>query len=171
MAKITKKRKKINKVVIGWREWACLPELDISAIKVKIDSGAKTSSIHAENLSFSKSKGKEFVRFDLYPLQKNKRKKVRTRSEVIDWRTVRSSNGQAHKRPVIETDLCLGPYCFPIEVTLADRDLMGFRMLLGRKAIEKRYLIDVQKSFLQETANQVVKKKKSQRKKTHGRKT
>ena len=143
-------KSKKNKLTIGWREWVKMPDLHVESIKAKIDTGAKTSAIHAENIQFIKRKGREYVKFDIYPLQKNKRKKNTATAELFDIRQVRSSNGQMEKRPVIITDIELDGESWPIEMTLTKRDVMGFRMLLGRQAFQGRYLIDVEKSFLAE---------------------
>lgn len=137
-----------NRVSIGWREWVSLPKLKIGRIKAKIDTGAKTSSIHAEEIEFLTIKGKEFVRFTLYPMQGNHEKKKRLKAEVVDHRRVRSSNGISEIRPVILTDISMGLRTWPIEVTLTNRDLMGFRLLLGREALKNRFIIYPGKSFL-----------------------
>lgn len=137
-----------NRESIGWREWVSLPKLKISRIKAKIDTGAKTSSIHAEDIEFLTVKGKDFVRFTLYPMQGNHLKKKRITSEVVDYRRVRSSNGLSELRPVILTDISMGRRTWLIEITLTNRDLMGFRLLLGREALKNRFIIYPGKSFL-----------------------
>lgn len=133
--------------IIGWREWAELPDLGVKEIKVKIDTGAKTSALHAEDVELFYHRGKEYIRFSLHPQQKSKRAK-KARAEVIDYRLVRSSNGHSERRPVIQTAIHLGPYTWPIEVTLTNRYLMGFPMLIGREALKSRFIIDPAKSFL-----------------------
>lgn len=134
--------------VIGWREWARLPELGVARIKVKVDTGAKTSALHAEDIEvFTRPQG-TFVRFTVYPKQRNRRIASRTSARLVDERHVRSSIGVRTRRPVIETQLELGGAIFPIQVTLVDRDVMGFRMLLGRQALRGRYLVDPGTSFL-----------------------
>ena len=152
-------KSKKDKLVIGWREWVKMPDLHVENIKAKIDTGAKTSAIHAENIKFIKRKGRDLVKFDIYPLQKNKTKKNTATAELFDMRQVRSSNGQMEKRPVIITDIELDGEKWPIEMTLTKRDVMGFRMLLGRQAFQGRYLIDVEKSFLAEKRQKKIKKK------------
>lgn len=147
---MVKSKQKFIKQVIGWREWVKLPDLHVDFIKAKIDTGAKTSAIHAENIEFIKRRGRQLVKFDIYPLQKNKKKKNTATAELFDLRQVRSSNGQMEKRPVIITEIELDGEKWPIEMTLTKRDVMGFRMLLGRQAFEGRYLIDVDKSYLAE---------------------
>lgn len=142
-------RKAKEKQVIGWREWVSLPDLQIDAIKVKVDSGARTSALHAEDIEFIKKKGRKRVRFKIYPEQKSKCKEVIAEADLVDQRSVRSSIGHETERPVILTRLRVGDQDWPIELTLVNRDVMGFRMLLGRQAIrDQGFLIDPKKSFL-----------------------
>lgn len=129
------------KLIIGWQEWVNLPALDIPAIRAKIDTGAKTSSIHAYNIKvFTKNKQK-FVRFDLHPLQRNKKIMRTCEAPLLDMRSVKSSSGEREIRPVIKTTLSLGKESWDIELNLTNRDYMGFRMLLGREALSKKVLI------------------------------
>jgi hypothetical protein len=135
--------------VIGWREWLELPELGISTIKVKVDSGARTSALHATKIRYlRKSNGQTWVSF-LVTAQLNPRRTVRVRAELIEKRKVKSSMGHASLRPVIRTMVRLGQETWPIEVTLINRDPMGFRMLLGRQALRGRVFIDASRSFVQ----------------------
>ncbi|MCB0363379.1 MAG: ATP-dependent zinc protease [Bdellovibrionales bacterium] len=134
--------------VIGWREWVRLPDFSSSLIKAKIDTGARTSAIHAEDIVIFKRKGKRKVRFRLYPVQHSREKTVLVEADLLEKRTVRSSVGHETRRPVIVVRLSIGEYHFPIELTLVNRDIMGFRMLIGRQAIRKLFLIDPGKSFL-----------------------
>jgi hypothetical protein len=133
--------------VIGWREWVSLPSLGIDKIKAKVDSGAKTSSIHAFNIKTYKRGNKQFVKFSLHPEQKNAENEIECRAEVLEFRKVKSSNGQSELRPVILTKIKVLEDTYEIEMTLTNRDEMGFRMLLGRESIRKRFLIDTGKSF------------------------
>ncbi len=137
-----KKRK-----VIGWREWVGLPELGIDAIKAKIDTGATTSSLHALDIETFQRDGQDFARFQIHPFQKNTKITIQTEAPLIEYRTVRSSNGQESSRPVILTKIVLFDEIWPIELTLANRDQMGLRMLLGRRAIRKRFLVDPGSSY------------------------
>jgi hypothetical protein len=137
-----------GKVVIGWREWAVLPDLGISRIKVKIDTGAKTSSLHAYDVSIFKWHGKEWVKFKVHPLQRNDKKVVACESPLLEWRQVTDSGGKRTLRPVIETRLMLGAREVLAEVTLIARDEMGFRMLVGRQAIKNKWIVDPGKGFL-----------------------
>lgn len=141
------KLKKRPPIVIGWREWIELPNLGIPRVKAKIDTGARSSSIHALDIKLSESAGKTFVDFRVHPLQRNAHETVRCRAEVLEYRLIRSSSGHAQKRPVIVTDIRVLGETWPIELTLANRDEMGFRMLLGREAIRKRFMVDCGKSF------------------------
>lgn len=138
-----------NKQIIGWREWVSLPELGIHRIKAKIDTGARSSALHAYNIEFYKTKtGKVRAKFILHPLQRNNKYCVQCHADVIDQRFVKSSSGQKELRTTILTNLRFGSQMWPIEITLTNRDNMGFRLLIGRTAISKRFLVDPHKSFL-----------------------
>lgn len=134
--------------VAGWREWVGLPSLGVERIKAKIDSGAKTSAIHAYDIQLFSDRGAPHVSFMLRPEQRRSKPAVECVAEIQDERMVRSSNGHLQRRLVIEVDISLGGSTWPIELTLADRDHMGFRMLLGREAIRRRFLIDTNRSYL-----------------------
>ncbi|MGC1274464.1 MAG: RimK/LysX family protein [Planctomycetaceae bacterium] len=136
--------------VVGWREWAGLPDLGIRRIKAKIDTGAKSSAIHAYNVRVFARGGTEIVSFDLHPRQRNERVVVSTEAEVLEFRKVRNSGGAVDTRPVIVTHAVLFGRRFPIELTLANRDEMGYRMLIGREALRGRFLVDADQSFLGE---------------------
>lgn len=129
-------------MLIGWQEWLCLPTLKLLAVKAKIDTGAKTSSLHAFNIESYRAGGREYVRFLVHPLQGDRKIKVRCVAPVVDKRIVMSSNAQAEERFVIKSDLVLGTKRWKIELTLSDRDPLRFRMLLGREALKKGILID-----------------------------
>jgi hypothetical protein len=133
--------------IIGWREWVGLPDLGITSIKVKVDSGARSSSLHAFALQEFDRNGVAWVRFQVHPVQRSSDKAVDVEAEVLEYRSVRSSSGKAALRPVIVTRVTLLGITWPIELTLASRDEMGFRMLLGREAIRGRFLIDAGKSY------------------------
>ncbi len=143
-----KKRAKLDsKLVVGWREWVALPQFDIDAIKAKIDTGARTSAVHAFNISPFHKDGEDWVRFDVHPYQRNDEIYKTCGAEVVDYRWVTNSGGGREKRFVIVTMLYLGSNAWPIEVTLTDRDQMGFRMLLGRTAMERRLIVDPALSY------------------------
>ena len=135
-------------IIVGWREWVALPDLGLPAIKAKVDTGAKTSSLHAYDLDTFLENGRERVRFAVHPLQRNEQLVVRAVADVVDERTVVSSNGHEEIRVVIRTLLNLGDATWPIELTLTDRRSMRLRMLLGREALEGRILVDVAHSYL-----------------------
>lgn len=141
---------KKSKKVIGWKEWFGLDCLSLPAIKGKIDTGAKTSALHAFNIESFYIENVEYVKFDIHPLQKNKKLTRTCIARVIDQRMVSDSGGRKEKRFVIKSDLRIGESNFRIELTLANRDSMTFRMLLGREAVKQaKMLVDPSKSFLQ----------------------
>lgn len=133
--------------IIGWREWVSLPELGIKRIKVKVDSGARSSALHAFEVEPFERDGERWVRFQVHPMQHNDEKIIQVEAKVLEKRSVRSSSGKATVRPVIETTVELMGERWPIELTLANRDQMGFRMLLGRQAFRGRFLVDAEASF------------------------
>lgn len=133
--------------VIGWREWVALPELGIGKIKVKVDTGARSSSLHAFNLTKFERDGAEWVSFEVHPLQRSKTTSITVEAEVLEHRSVKSSSGVAKIRPVIITEIELLGERWPVELTLASRDNMGFRMLLGREAFRRKFLVDAGKSY------------------------
>lgn len=135
-------------LVIGWREYIALPELGIGEIKVKIDTGARSSALHAFEIELFRCRGKDMVRFKVHPYQRNPHYTIATEAQLLDQRQVRNSGGHTQLRPVIETSVEIGEFCWPIELTLTNRDVMGFRMLLGRQAVKNRFLVHPGKSFL-----------------------
>jgi len=135
--------------LIGWREWIALPGLGIELIKAKVDTGAQTSAIHASNVEPFERDGKRWVRFDVHPYQRDSQTTIHAEAECIDGgRRVRSSSGETEERFVIRTTMDLFGEPWPVELTLTDRDSMGFRMLLGREAIRGRCAVDVARSFV-----------------------
>ena len=134
--------------VIGWREQVALPDLGIQQIKAKIDTGARSSALHAFDVEIFKRDGKRMVRFKIHPYQRDTHRTITAEAELLDQRQVRNSGGQTQVRPVIQTTIELNGYTFPIELTLTNRDVMGFRMLLGRQAVRRRFLVDAGQSFL-----------------------
>jgi hypothetical protein len=134
--------------LIGWREWVSLPELNINSIKAKVDTGARTSALHAFALSPFKDGQQDKIRFDIHPVQNDKTQVITCVADIIDLRWVTDSGGHKEERYVIRTPIILGDQSWPIEITLTERDTMLFRMLLGRSAIRKRYLISPGRSFI-----------------------
>lgn len=124
-----------NLIQVGWREWFSLPELNIQRIKAKIDTGARTSTLHAFFVEPYLDQACPMVRFGVHPIQKNLDFEIICRCPVKDYRQVSDSGGHRDMRYVIETLICLGDYCRPVEMTLTNRDSMKFRMLLGRTAM------------------------------------
>lgn len=133
--------------VIGWREWVGLPELGIKTIKAKVDTGARSSSLHAFDLEEFDRDGDKWVRFKIHPVQRKNETVVEAEAKVLEYRSVRSSSGKAARRPVVVTNVELLGIAWPVELTLANRDDMGFRMLLGREAFRRRFLVDAGKSY------------------------
>jgi hypothetical protein len=135
-------------VIVGWREWAVLPDLGIPQIKAKIDTGARTSALHAFEVLPFRENGKQMVRFSLHPYQRNVNVVKECVAEVADQRWVTDSGGHREKRYLIVTTVTLGEQQWQIEVTLTNRDNMKFRMLLGRTAMENRFIVDPGASYL-----------------------
>jgi hypothetical protein len=134
--------------LIGWKEWLTLPDLGIPAIKAKIDTGARTSALHTFSLETFTAEGQLMVRFGIHPLQKRRNVEVFCEAPVIDCRLVKDSGGHVEKRYVIRTSAVLGDVQWAIQATLTNRDGMRFRMLLGRKALEARFIIDPGRSYI-----------------------
>ncbi|MFT5142999.1 MAG: hypothetical protein ACI80V_003411 [Rhodothermales bacterium] len=154
--------------VIGWREWVGLPDLGIAQIKVKVDSGARSSSLHASALRKFERDGATWVQFQVHPMQRTSKETVQVEAEVLEFRSIRSSSGKAAMRPVIVTPVTLLGITWPIELTLASRDEMGFRMLLGREAFRGRFLVDGGRSYYGGEQKPNKKRKPSHERSTHG---
>nr|WP_314867400.1 30S ribosomal protein S6--L-glutamate ligase [uncultured Flavobacterium sp.] len=137
-----------NKVILGSEEWCSFPELGIPAIKARVDSGAKTSALHAINIAPFVKNDTNWVKFDINPIQNNVRTIIHCEAPLIDKRIVKSSSGFREQRYVIQTVLKLGNETWNIEMTLTNRDSMGFRMLLGREAMMGRVIVDPEKQYL-----------------------
>ena len=136
------------KPALGWREWAALPDLHLSQIKAKVDTGAKTSSLHAFDVEVERRHGQDMVVFKVYPIQRNSRRVVHCEAKLEEWRWVTDSGGKRTLRPVILTTMILGDVERLIELTLISRDEMGFRMLIGREAIRRGWVVDPARSFV-----------------------
>ncbi len=135
---------------MGWREWVALPDLNLPAIKAKIDTGARTSALHAFKVKHIKQNHGDIVRFSLHPIQRNRDVVLTCEAPLLDERAVCNSGGHWEKRYVIQSHLAVGKRRLPIEITLTDRDNMRFRMLIGRQALQqyKNLLIDPTDSYL-----------------------
>lgn len=132
---------------LGWREWVRLPDLGIKRIKAKIDTGALSSCLHANDIEVHENADLTTVSFKLQPVQKDHSKVVEATAAVHEFRQVRSSNGQTTTRPVIRTTIEIMSIRYEIDVTLFDRAKMGFRMLIGRAALRGRFVVDPEKSY------------------------
>jgi hypothetical protein len=136
-------------LIIGWRELVHLPDLGINSIKAKIDTGARSSALHAFHIQNFQRNGKSMIEFHIHPYQRDTQRTVIAEAELLEYRKVRNSGGHIQSRPVIQTKVQLGNKQWSIELTLTNRDVMGFRMLLGRQAIRHKFLVDSGQSFLQ----------------------
>jgi len=136
-----------SRTVVGWREWVALPQAGVDWVKAKIDTGARSSSIHAFGLEAHDVDGQEWVRFTVHPWQKSDDDLVELDLPVLDRREVRSSNGQAEQRYAVAMDVVLAGRTITTVMTLSNRDEMGFRMLIGREALERGFLVDSATSY------------------------
>lgn len=135
--------------VIGWREWAALPDLNIPAIKVKVDTGAKTSALHAFQMETYYIDDREHVRFWLHPLRRRDDIVICCEAPIVDRRVVKDSSANAEERCVIKTPIRIGTHQWDIELTLTSREDMLFRMLLGRRAmVDSGFVVDPAASYL-----------------------
>ena len=135
-------------LTVGWREWIALPDLGVTAIKAKLDTGARTSSLHTFFIEPYRDEGKDMVRFGLHPLQRRKDFEVICSAQVLDRRMILDTGGRREFRYVIRTTLSLKGMEWPIEVNLANREDLRFRFLIGRTAMEKRLVVDPGRSYL-----------------------
>lgn len=133
--------------LLGWREWIGLPELGIPRLKAKVDTGARTSALHAFEVRPFERDGVRWVRFSVHPDQYDRGQVIHCDAPVRDRRMVSDSGGHREQRWVIESTVSLGTLCWRVEMTLTDRDPMRFRMLLGRTALRGRFIIDPAKSY------------------------
>jgi len=133
---------------VGWREWAALPELGIPAVKVKIDTGARTSALHALNIHRKRIDGKDMVCFQIQPLQRNNAIVIDAQAPLVDIRAVSDSGGHCENRYVISSTIQMGPMNQEIDITLTERNSMLFRMLVGRTALADNVLVDPAASYL-----------------------
>ncbi len=134
--------RRADRPVLGWREWVSLPEWDVAHLKAKIDTGARTSSLHTFDLEWFDRDGDPWVRFEIHPWQRSTADAVVAEAAVASTRDIRSSSGTIDHRPVVRTPLTIAGRDIDVEITLTRRDEMGFRMLIGREAIRRRFLVD-----------------------------
>lgn len=134
--------------LIGWREWVALPDLSDRPLKAKVDTGARTSSLHAFGLRLEERADGTWAVFEIHPIQRSKQHSQAVTAPVVAFRRVRSSSGHSEQRPVIRTPAGIGSRKFDIEITLTSRDEMDFRMLLGRSAVRGRFWVDPGRSFI-----------------------
>ncbi len=137
-----------NKIILGSEEWCAFPDLGIPAIKARVDSGAKTSALHAINIAPFIKNDTNWVKFDINPIQNNLKTAIHCEALLVDKRIVKSSSGFREQRYVIQTTINIGDDAWEIEMTLTNRDSMGFRMLLGREAMSGRILVDPEQKYL-----------------------
>jgi hypothetical protein len=135
--------------LLGWREWVALPAFGIAQIKAKIDTGARSSALHTVDLEPYRSGGQNWLMFTVEGKQKQTGQLIECHAPVKDRRVVSDSGGHKQRRYVIETPLLFGQHLILAEITLTNRDAMRFRMLLGRSAMSKQFIIDPQASYVQ----------------------
>jgi ribosomal protein S6--L-glutamate ligase len=139
----------VNRYILGWEEWVSLPDLGLPAIKAKVDTGARTSALHAYFVEPVRVEGVDMVRFGVHPIPRRDDVEIICTARVKDRREVTSSNGERENRFVIETPIRIGEREWPIEITLTNRNAMAYRMLIGRQAITDDILVDPASSFRQ----------------------
>jgi hypothetical protein len=158
MSRKTESTRRDELVTLGWREWVSLPELGIGRIKAKVDTGARTSALHAFELRPFSENGRDRIEFQIHPVQKDNKTVATCTADVLDKRVVTDSGGHKEERFVISTLLRIGDNSWPIEATLTARDDMLFRMLIGRTALSGRARVNPARSYI------VGKKKRTSRK-------
>ncbi|HEY6627370.1 MAG TPA: RimK/LysX family protein [Acidimicrobiia bacterium] len=138
----------MKRPVIGWREWVQLPDLGVFVVKAKVDTGAATSSLHAFQLERFEKDGFPYVRFEVHPRQRSKRPSIECEAVVVKETAVRNPGGRTELRPVIASTLVIAGQQIEALINLTGRDEMGYRMLLGRRTLRNRFVVDPGKSYL-----------------------
>ena len=136
-----------GRIVVGWREWVTLPELGTVDVKAKLDTGARTSALHAFDITELTIDGAKWVQFSVHPFQRDDVHSTLCLARLVDRRWVTNSGGHRERRHVIATTLRIDQREWPIELTLANRDQMGFRLLIGRTAMHHRLIVDPSRSY------------------------
>jgi len=154
-----------QKRAAGWREWVSLPSIGVGSIKAKLDTGARTSALHAFNIETYWSDGELWARFFVHPYQKNDRREIACDARIEDIRIVSNPGGRRQRRLVIRTDVRLGDETWPIDLSLTDRDEMGFRLLIGRTTMHGKLIVDPDHSYLLGKRKTKKKRKRKNRKK------
>jgi hypothetical protein len=137
-----------DRTTAGWREWVGLPGCDVEWVKAKLDTGARTSAIHAFDIHEFERDGETWVRYSIHPWQRSAEDATTVESRVHDRRVVRSSSGHTTERYVVQMDVTLMGRTITSEVTLSSRDQMGFRLLIGREALRQAFVVDPARSYL-----------------------
>ena len=145
--------------MVGWREWVALPQAGVPWVKAKIDTGARSSAVHAVDLEAYDVDGEPWVRFCLHPWQRSDEDAVELQLPVLDRREVRSSNGQVEERYAVAMDVVLAGRAITSEMTLSNRDEMGFRLLIGREALRQGFVVDPGRSYLGGRPKRVVRRR------------
>lgn len=148
---------------IGWREWVRLPDLGDAMVKAKVDTGARTSTLHAYDIAELERDGQQWISFRFHPNQRDEETEIAAEARVVDRRTITPSNGQSELRYVVETEVVVDGEPIAIELTLSRRDAMGFRMLLGRGALRGRFVVDPRRSYRTAESKNVRKRAKKER--------
>jgi hypothetical protein len=135
--------------VVGWREWVFFPDFSNARVKAKVDTGARTSAIHAYEIKLIERGEPPLVSFIIHPNQKDNDTIVQCQAPLVERRVITDSGGHQEERFVVSVQLKLGAHRWPVELSLTDRDSMGFRMLLGRTALKQRFLVQPWRSYLE----------------------
>ena len=144
-----KRRRKAPLQIVGWREWVSFTEFGGPPVRAKVDTGARTSAIHARNIKITRQGGRDIATFDIYPVQRDASIVVHCRAPIVTRRRIRNSGGQVQERLIVRTTIAIGDNSFAIDLSLTRRDQMGYRMLLGRRALKNRFVVDSGRSYVQ----------------------